>query len=140
MLGVRARSSDRRPGKSRLRAVYRSGAVAATAMALAGVLPASAAHADGTLVAQYTGIIRNWASGDCLDAFANVNPCYDNGTGAWQRWTILTSLDGSEYYIQNAHTGQCLDNGNPGRRGGPPSPRPAAWCPGCAGRTRRRDR
>ena len=33
--------------------------------------------------------IRNWATGRCLDAFANVNYCYNGGSDAWQQWRVL---------------------------------------------------
>jgi hypothetical protein len=58
-----------------------------------------------------TTIVRDWATGSCMDAFANVNPCYGDGTDAWQQWNLLQDGSGN-YYFENAHTGQCLDDGS----------------------------
>jgi Ricin-type beta-trefoil lectin domain len=83
------------------------------ALALAGTMTATQASADSSVsFSVYNGIIRNWATGVCLDANANVNPCYNYGADAYQQWAV------GEYweypwgfnYIGNLRTGACLEN------------------------------
>jgi len=93
------------------------------ALALAGTLTPGPASADtssssSVVISVYTGIIRNWATGACLDAFANVNPCYGNDN--YQEWAVAPGGRGSwespttngSVYIENMQTGACLDDGS----------------------------
>lgn len=87
------------------------------------VLVASPANA----IPPNPGIIRNWATGKCLDSnFAGqvyTLPC--NG-GGFQRWTI-EYYSGDQWRIRNTTTALCLDGNNNGAVYTRPCQDPNAW-------------
>ena len=98
------------------RRIAAAGAVLATVFgtALAVGAPAradSGSNGLGTAVV-YSGILRSWAQGNCLDIQPGTDNVYTSGCvggDRWQQWTVTVDTGLVQDTVTNVQTGQCLD-------------------------------
>lgn len=86
-----------------------------SALTLTGILTVGPAHADSFA---YQGVVRNWATGQCIDSstYWLLNPCSNYGHNDYQTVYFVRETSGF-YRIQPIVGAGCIADGSGGLKG-----------------------